>query len=121
MFHTLAHNCASLLGRNPTTRHAWRQLYGALDHGQAKRRCTSRHDVLQKFPQGIQVQDFATQFVRMQERRHRADCDPFEQLSRAVVAQYMKETRTGVSNFNQVPISDRRAFAVYVLFDLRRD
>ena len=119
MFHTLARNCASLLGGNRDTRQAWRQLYRALDHGAARNRCTSRPDVLERFPQGIQ--GFATQFAQMQERRHRADYDPFEQLSRGVAVQYIQQARAAIMDFNNSPRPDRRAFAVYVLFALRRD
>ncbi len=123
LFHTLADNCATLLvgARSSTqTKQAWRQMYRALDHGQVKRRCTDRRPkrVLEKFPQGIQ--DFADQLVRMQRQRHLADYDPFELFSRTTVSQFIEETKAAITRFNQVGRSDRRAFAVFVLFDLRR-
>ena len=71
------------------------------------------------FPQGIQ--DFADQFVRMQGERHLADYDPLEQFSRSDTSQLIEETKTAITEFRQVDRSDRRAFAVFVLFDLRRD
>ena len=124
LFHTLAGNCADMLvgSRSSTrTRQAWRQLYRALDHGQVKRQCTERRPkrVLARFPQ--EIQDFADQLVRMQRIRHLADYDPFEEFSRSAVSQYIEETKAAITEFNQVSRDDRRAFAVFVLFDLRRD
>ena len=119
MFHCLAHTCAALLGTNPPTRHAWIQLYRALEHGSAKNRCSGPSNVLQTFPQAIQ--NFAGHFVTMQAHRHRADYDPAAQLERAAVTQYIVETETAIADLNQAPRKDRRAFAVYVLFPLRRD
>ena len=124
LFHTLAGTCANLLvgGRSSTrTKYAWRQMYRAPDHGQVKRRFVERRPkrVLARFPQ--EVQDFADQFVRMQRLRHLADYDPFERFSRYAVSQYIDETKAAIAEFEQVHRNDRRAFAVFVLFDLRRD
>ena len=57
----------------------------------------------------------------MQRIRHLADYDPFEHFSRSVVSQYVEETKAAITEFNRVAQDDRRAFAVFVLFDLRRD
>ena len=57
----------------------------------------------------------------MQRVRHLADYDPLEQFSRSDVFQLLEETKTAITEFRQVDRSDRRAFAVFVLFDLRRD
>ena len=124
LFHTLASNCADLLvgSRASTpTKQAWRQVYRALDHGQVKRQCTERRPkrVLRLFPR--EIQGFAEQFVKMQRARHLADYDPLEQFSRSDVFQLLEETKTAITEFRQVDRSDRRAFAVFVLFDLRRD
>ena len=96
-------------------------MYRAPDHGQVKRRCVDgRHKrVLVRFPQ--EIRDFADQFVRMQRLRHLADYDPFERFSRYAVSQYIDETKAAIAEFEQVHRNDRRAFAVFVLFDLRRD
>ena len=75
--------------------------------------------MLQKFPQA--VQDFADQFVKMQRQRHLADYDPFEHFVRSEVVQVIGETKTAISEFEKADRSDRRAFGVFVLFDLRRD
>ena len=96
-------------------------MYRALDHRQVKRRYTDgpSRRVLVKFPQA--VQDFAEQFVRMQRERHLADYDPFEHFSRSTVIQSIEETKAAIAGFKQVDRRDRRAFAVFVLFEMRRD
>ena len=124
LFHCLAKTCADLLVGSRTstvTRHAWRQAYRSLQHGQIKRQCTDRRSrrVLRKFPQ--EDQDFANQFVKMHRQRHLADYDPFEHFVRSDVVQVIGETKTAISEFEKAERSDRRAFGVFVLFDLRRD
>ena len=124
LFHTLASSCANLLvgARSSTrTRQAWRQAYRSLDHGQVKRRCTERRsrDVLHRFPQA--VQDFADQLVKMQRLRHLADYDPLEHFVRSEVSQLVEQTESVIGEFKQAERPDRRAFAVFVLFNLRRD
>lgn len=57
----------------------------------------------------------------MQGLRHLADYDPFQQFSRLEVSQLIEETKTAIAQLGRTPRSDRRAFAVFVLFDLRRD
>ena len=76
--------------------------------------------ILRLFPQ--EIQDFADQFIRMQRERHRADYDPLEQFSRSTgLPVLIEETKTAIADFEQVDTSGRRAFPVFVLFDLRRD
>ena len=124
LFHTLALNAANLLVGNrltTQTKQAWRQTYRALDHRRIKRQCTERRpkQVLAQFPP--EIQKFADQVVTMQRERHIADYDPSEQLSRGSVAQLIEATRSTIDEFENVARDDRRAFAVFVLFDLRRD
>lgn len=120
LFHTLAHDAANLLvGDRKTTRtkQAWRQTYRALNHGRVKTQCSNR--VVNRFPP--EIQNFAKLFVEMQRRRHIADYDPFAQFSRFRVSQLIVQTRSAIDGFMAVHSDDRRAFAVFVLFDLRRD
>ncbi len=120
MFHTLANDAADLLvgGRTSTrTKRAWRQTYRALDHGRVKSRCSNR--IVRRFPTAIQ--NFAEHFAKMQQQRHLADYDPLEQFSRFRVSQLIVQTRSAIDGFLAVHSDDRRAFAIFVLFDLRRD
>ena len=121
LFHTLAKNSADLLVGNRTTTstsQAWRQVYRALDHGRAKRQCTNKQ-TLDRFPQ--KVRKFAAHSVKMQHERHLADYDPLNQFSRSAVSLYIEEAISVTTDFSTVSRDDRRAFAVFVLFDLRRN
>ena len=60
-------------------------------------------------------------FIGMQRERHAADYDPDARFSRSDIMQFIEETTKAIDRFNRVAIRDRRAFAVYVLFNLRRD
>ena len=60
-------------------------------------------------------------FVNMQRERHAADYDPLEEFSRNSVAQFVGSARSTIAEFEQATRDDRRAFAVFVLFDLRRN
>lgn len=125
LFHELGNNCADLLVglRSSTqTNQAWRQAYRALDHREVRRKCTrgpGKPILDGQFPSGIQ--DFAKQFVKMQATRHKADYDPFEAFTRSGVEQLIRESRTAVEDFRSAAERDRRAFAVFVLFPIRRD
>ena len=76
--------------------------------------------MISRFPS--EIQDFAELFVLMQEERHRADYDPdtvsfYKDVY--VRHSYMLKQRFTSKRFNKVPVKDRRAFAVYVLLNLR--
>ena len=123
-YYALFHNLAScganhLIGSTPSRRSsgAWRQTYRALDHGRAKQQCTSNPAILQRFPQ--EIQDFAAQFIKMQGRRHLADYDPFETVTRSEVLQLIEETKTAIVRFDAGNRPDRAAFSAFVLFRSR--
>lgn len=127
LFHCLAVCCADMLvggsGSN-RSRPAWRQAYRALQHGTSRQRC-ERQSVIARFP--IEIQDFADQFVYVQKKRHRADYYPYAisapdtDFSKSAVIQDILETEAIIRRFNGAYARDRRAFAVYVLLDLRAD
>lgn len=119
LFHCLAACCAdTIVGGAGADRseQAWRQAYRALQHGPASKRCG--HENIHWFP--TEIQDFANVFVDLQKKRHSADYDPDAALSKLEVVQEISEAENVISRFKQAPLKDRRAFAVYVLFDLRR-
>jgi uncharacterized protein (UPF0332 family) len=118
MFHCLARNCADLLvgGTNALrSKHAWRQTYRALEHGFAKAACKDR--IVAKFPKA--VEDFANNFVSLQEKRHAADYDPSIKLTKSEVIADIAAAEEAIIEFSKVPIKDRRAFAAHVLFKKR--
>ena len=55
----------------------------------------------------------------MQPKRERADYDPSETLEQPSVILDIEETEQRIHEFRQAPERDRRAFAVYVLLNLR--
>ena len=57
----------------------------------------------------------------MQRLRHLADYDPFERFVRSEVSQLIEQTESLIAEFKQTERPDRRAFAIFVLFNLRRD
>ena len=125
LFHCLASCCADTIvgGAGAMRRRsAWNQTYRALEHGLIRRRCENRN-MMAQFPSDIQ--DFAVFFVLMQRMRHLADYDPDAKdapilpLSRSAIIGIINDVEDVIRRFNQVPIADRRAFAVYVLLAVR--
>ena len=57
----------------------------------------------------------------MQKERHRADYDPDAYFYKDVVLYFVDEAANQIRRFNRAPAKDRRAFAVYVLLNLRND
>ena len=118
LFHCMAENCANMLVGEPgsgQSRPAWRQAYRALQHGTAKQR--SRQELIKRFPPDIQ--EFADWFAEMQGKRETADYDPTGNFEQSAVIADIDSSADVISRFRQVPERDRRAFAVYVLLNLR--
>ena len=75
--------------------------------------------MMEKFPR--EIRDFAELFVLMQEERHRADYDPDASFYKLYVRVRIVQAAIHIRRFNRAPSKDRRAFAVYVLLNLRSD
>ena len=121
LFHCLANCCADTLVGGPgsgRSEPAWHQAYRALQHGTTRSRCNNL-GMIQRFP--VEIQDFARQFVRMQRKREDADYDPSLTLVRADVIVAIERTEQCIAQFDAAPDRDRRAFAVYVLLNLRNN
>ena len=121
MFHCLAICCANALAGSSgphRSKHAWRQVYRALEHGLARNNCRNKN-FLSKFPQ--EVEDFANAFVSLQEKRHSADYDPFARFNKLEVESDIAAARRVIEGFQSASTKHRRAFAVYVLFKTRAD
>ena len=121
LFHCLATNCADMVVGGPSAKRiqeSWRQVYRALDHGPAKRRCGDRNAV-SAF--ATEIRQFAQIFIQMQDLRHSADYDPDSDVpTRDEVIKYINDAENAVRHFSSSPIADRRAFAVHVLMGSRR-
>ena len=121
LFHALALSCADrLAGSTRGTRagSAWRQTYRALEHGQARNQCDNQ-SAMRAFP--TEIQYFGRRFVFMQGQRHLAEYSPSVSFSRGWVIQAIDETEDAIDAFENASNSDKRAFAIHVLFRLRRD
>ena len=121
LFHCLVVCCADMLvggSGSSRSRPAWRQTYRALQHGTARKRCL-RRDIITRFPAAIQ--DFARLFSDMQSKRHAADYDTYMTFAKSDVLQHTATAAAIIDLFNATPARDRRAFAVYVLLDVRND
>ncbi len=118
LFHCLANCCADMVvggAGSDRSRPAWRQTYRALGHGTAKTRCKNQN--IRQFP--VEIQDLANVFVDMQKKRHSADYDPDAVFSKPEVVQDIDEAETVIRGFPRASRRDRRAFAVYLLLDIR--
>ena len=119
LFHCLARECANLLiGGNATARSddAWRQVYRSLEHGQAKDRCRDQA-MLTRFPKA--VEDFASAFVTMQEKRHHADYDPSGSFYKSEVEADLRLAEDVIAGLTTIAAKHRRAFCAYVLLKRR--
>ena len=119
LFHCLAQNCADMLvGPSGTDRResSWQQAYRALQHGTLRARCDNTR-MMQTFP--TEIQRLGEQVLYLQPRRERADYDPSETLEQSVVILDIEKTEQRILELPQAPERDRRAFAVYVLLNLR--
>lgn len=118
VFHAIAKNNAdSLLGVTKSLRSekAWQQTYRALQHGFAKSACKEARNL--SFPTGIQ--QCATSFVALQEKRHSSDYDPLFRLTKQEALDALGEAKAAIKGLKNSPIKDRRAFAAFVLFSKR--
>ena len=118
LFHCLAASCADLLvGGSGADRSepAWEQTYRALEHGIARRRCEAA--TIREFPPGIR--HLANVFLDLQRKRHQADYASAGNFPKHIVLHDISNVADAIAGFQQVPAKDRRAFAVYLLLNLR--
>ena len=119
LFHALAHCCADRLAgstRVGRSEAAWMQTYRALEHGHARNQCNDA-SIMSAFPS--EIQNFGRRFVFMQRQRQQADYSPNATYSRLWVMQAVDETEDIITAFESAPSTDRRAFAIHVLFRRR--
>ena len=121
MFHALCWNCADcLIGKTQSSRskHAWRQAYRAVEHGFSKNQCKNK-SILEQFPK--EIEDFANQFVALQEKRHQADYDPFSRFTRNDVITSIEAAEIGIRKLQAATIKDKRAFAAWTAMKNRSE
>ena len=102
----------------PRSGRAWRHVYRRLEHGKARNRCSQLKADSRDFPASILK--FAEQFVRLQEKRELADYDPYVEVARTEALAHMQLASEAIRSVRHTRVKDRRAFAVWVLFDKPR-
>ncbi len=120
VFHALCRMCAdALVGMSRDARNAWQQVYRAVEHGCTKDRCQDRV-IKNEFPSETRL--FCAIFLQLQEKRHAADYDPFEQFLVKDAEQVIEQARMAISYIarNQMDLKHRRAFAVWILLRKRK-
>ena len=120
MFHALCtSNADTLIGtvRAGPQASPWLQAYRALDHGTAKTllsRYGSQHQA------SIGIRAFATAFSNLQEQRHDADYNPKRAFTRPEVERLLDRMETTAHAFWDVPLTERRDLAAYLLLSTKR-
>ena len=122
MFHCIAESCANTLAgatRASRSQQAWRQAYRALGHSAIRRRSNRRE--FRRFPS--EIQEFAGMFITMQAKRHKADYDPYPdiQFTKSDALNDISKAEEAIVKFGNTSRSDRCAFAIYLLLDIRND
>ena len=116
MFHRIAVCCArSLIGTANTnlSMKVWPHAYRGLDHNLAKKQCDKN---LTSIGFSRRIVDFASEFVRLQPRRHLADYDPDARFTKKEVEGDVFMAAVSIDMFDDASEEERRAFAAWVLF-----
>jgi len=117
MFHTLAQsNADALVGAANRRRQSWRQTYRALEHGEARRRCSNLEQI-RVFPSGIRF--FGKNFIDMQLLRHTADYDPDAQFVRLEVLDIISMAEESIQELDSADRESKHSFAIYILLRQR--
>lgn len=90
----------------------WVRIYRAVNHRRAQEACRSRET--RSLP--IEIRDFASLFVDLQDKRHGADYDPLAVFYKSDVERLIVDTRVVLEEFENADRRERRAFAALVLF-----
>ena len=119
MFHCLAESCASLIaGAYPddVSESAWTQAYRALDHYMVPNK-TKNRQIFNRFSPAIK--SFATTLVEMKAKRESADYNPAQTFTYADVTADINEAVAAIDQFEKIPETERRNFAIFILLIVR--
>lgn len=68
---------------------------------------------MDNFP--IDIQNFASKFIELQNKRHQADYDPINKLRRGDVLTEINAAEVAIKKLQESSIKDKRAFAVWTV------
>ncbi len=94
----------------------WVRIYRSLNHGHAQAACRVPAD-MRSFC--VEIRDFASHFVNLQDQRHKADYDPVATFYKSDVQRLIVDTRAVLKEFDRADRKERRSFATLVLFRAR--
>ena len=119
LFHWLARCAAdSLVGVGETPGESWTRVYRALNHRDLRQRCLKgRVPPATPYP----LRQLGTALVQLQPIRNGADYNPAVRLAKRDVLAQVDAARGILDDLERTTQSERRAFAVHVLFAERRD
>lgn len=119
LFHWLARCAAdSLVGAAETGGESWTRVYRALNHRDLRKRCQQGR-IPSSSPRALRR--FGAEIVSMQPARHGADYNPAVRFTKRDVLAHVQEARGILQDLEHTSFSERRVFAVHVLFRERRD
>jgi hypothetical protein len=117
LFHAVARTAAdTLIGATAAHRSSptWARAYRSLEHRYAKNQCKA---VASYIPAALN--DVADAFVQLQELREEADYNPLSALTRRDVEAHIRLAEAAISSLDAAAITDRRAFAAWLIFKNR--
>ena len=94
----------------------WVRIYRSLNHRQAREACKVQQD-MRSFC--VEIRDFASHFVYLQDQRHQADYDPVATFYKSDAQRLVVDARAVLEEFERADRRERRAFAALVLFRSR--
>ena len=118
LFHAICALCADeLLGKRPTTRRAWVQVYRAVDHGNAENACK----MCKQYGFPADIVTFSRAFEALKKKREDADYNPFpeKKLTKADVAEDIGSAKEALKALTNVEKPHKKAFAAFILFKKR--
>lgn len=119
LFHWLARCAAdSLVGVRETSGESWTRVYRALNHRDLRQRC-----LMGRVPPATPhaLRRLGAELVRLQSIRNAADYNPAVRFAKNDVLTHVDVARGILEDLESPTPSDKRAFAVHVLFRQRRD
>ena len=121
MFHCLAESCASLIaGAYPddVSESAWTQAYRALDHSTAPNKSRNRNrQIFDRFSPAIKR--FVATLVELKAKRENADYNPTQTFNYDDVIIDIDNAADAIDQFEKIPETERRNFAVFLLLPIR--
>lgn len=114
LFHGLAETAADrMIGSTAEVRRspAWRRVYRALNHGEAKRACVRSGQI----NSSADLLIFSTTFPDLQDLRHQADYDPVVRFQHSFVVAQVDEAKEALAALQRVGKPEQLDFVTLAL------